>query len=39
MTLNPEKMKHVCKLKEPMSKGELHCLQRCFTKQTGREDV
>ena len=39
MTLNCEKMKHVCKQVELMSKGELHCLQGCFRKQTSREDI
>ena len=39
MTLNHEKLKHVSKLIELMFKGELHCLQGCFRKQTGREDL
>ena len=39
MTLNREKMWHVSKRTEPMFKGELHCLQGCFKKKTGREDV
>ena len=51
MTLNCEKkMQHVCKLIELMSRGGgggggggggdgLHCLQGCFRKQTGSEDV
>ena len=39
MILNCEKMQHVLKLKELMSKGKLHCFQECFSKQTGRENV
>ena len=39
MTLKHEKIYHVSKLIELMSKGELHSLQGCFRKQTGREDV
>ena len=39
MTFNHEQVYHVSKLIELMFKGELHCLQRCFRKQTGREDV
>ena len=39
MTLNREKMQHVCKQIELMSKGELHNLQGCFRKQTSREDI
>ena len=39
MTLNREKMQHVCKQIELMSKGELHYLQGCFRKQTSREDI
>ena len=39
MTLNHQKILHVSKLIEPMFKGELHCLQRCFRKQTDKEDV
>ena len=34
MTLNSEKIQHVSKLIELMFKGELHCLQGCFIKQT-----
>ena len=37
--LNREKIQHVSKLIELMFKGESHCLQGCFRKQTGREDV
>ena len=39
MTLNREKMQYVSNLIELMYKGELHCLQGCFRKQAGREDV
>ena len=39
MTLNCKKIKHVSKLIEFMFKGELHCLQGCFRKQTGRQDI
>ena len=39
MTLKREKIYHVSKLIEPMFKGELHCFQECFRKQTCREDV
>ena len=39
MKLNRKKMQHVCKQVELMSKGELHCLQGCFKKQTSREDI
>ena len=36
MTLNGEKIWHVFKPMELMFKGELHCLQGYFGKQTGR---
>ena len=39
MTLNRKKIWHVSRLIELMFKGELHSLQGCFRKQTGREDV
>ena len=39
MTLNCEKIQHVSKVIELMFKGELHCLQGCFRKQAGMEDV
>ena len=39
MTLNCENMYYVSNLLELMSKGKLHCLQGCFRKQTGREDI
>ena len=39
MTLNCKKIYHVSKLIEQMLKGELHCLQGCFRKQTGREGI
>ena len=39
VTLNSEKIWHVSRLVELMFKRELHCLQGCFRKQTGREDI
>ena len=39
ITLNREKIQHVPKLIELMFKGELHCSQGCFGKQSSREDV
>ena len=39
MTLNREKIQRISKLVELIFKGELHCLQECFRKQTVREDV
>ena len=38
MTLNHEEI-YVSKLIELMLKGDLHCLQGCFRKQTGQEDI
>ena len=39
MALNQENLQHVSRLIELIFKGELHCLQGSFRKQTGREDV
>ena len=39
MTMNCVKIWHVSKPMELMFKGELHCLQGYFRKQTGREDI
>ena len=39
MTLNCKKTKHVSKVIELMTKGELHHLQGCFRKHTGRVGV
>ena len=35
MTFNHKKIYHVSRLIALMFKGELHCLQGCFRKQTG----
>ena len=39
MTLNHKKIWHVSKFIELKFKGELHYLQECFRKKTGREAV
>ena len=39
MTLNHKKIQHVSKLIVLVFKGKVHCLQECFRKQAGREDV
>ena len=36
MTLSHENIEHASKHIEVMFKGELHCLQGCFKKHTGR---